>query len=209
MICALVLAAGQSRRMGTQKLLLPWKGQPLIVHVVDELLRSPVDQVFVVINEQGKQIREAIAGRRVHFVTNADAEGEMLSSVRCGLIAMPEQCAAVLVALGDQPSITADVVGKLVRARQTTGRGIVVPTYRGRRGHPLLLAMHYRDEILTRYEDVGLRGLLRAHPEDVLGVEVATPGILEDMDVPEDYQFRTGGQAARGTGPTIHELTDD
>lgn len=192
MICALVLAAGQSRRMGTQKLLLPLEGQPVIVHVVDELLRSPVDQIFVVIGEEGKQISEAIAGRRVHVVTNANAEGEMLSSVRCGLIAIPEECAAALVALGDQPSITADVVEKLVRALRTTGRGIVVPTYRGQRGHPLLLAMHYRHEILTRYEDVGLRGLLQAHPEDVLGVEVATPGILEDMDVPEDYRRMIG-----------------
>ena len=188
MICALVLAAGQSRRMGTQKLLLPWEGQPVIVHVVDELLRSPVERIFVVIGEQGKPIRDAVAGRRVHLVTNADAQGEMLSSVRRGLIAMPEQCTAALVALGDQPSITADVVAELVEAFRATGRGIVVPTYRGRRGHPLVLAMHYRDEILTRYEDVGLRGLLQAHSEDVLGVEVATPGILEDMDVPEDYR---------------------
>ena len=74
MICALVLAAGQSRRMGTQKLLLPWEGQPVIVHVVDELLRSPVDQIFVVIGEEGKQIREAIAGRRVHGKGRADPE---------------------------------------------------------------------------------------------------------------------------------------
>ena len=192
MICALVLAAGQSRRMGTQKLLLPLEGQPMIVHVVDELLRSPVDQIFVVIGEEGKQISEAIAGRRVHVVTNAHAEGEMLSSVRCGLIAIPDECAGVLVALGDQPSITADVVERLVRALRTTGRGIVVPTYRGQRGHPLLLAMHYRNEILTRYENVGLHGLLQAHPEDVLGVEVAAPGILEDMDVPEDYRRTIG-----------------
>ena len=188
MICALVLAAGQSRRMGTQKLLLPYGGQPVIVHVVDELLRSPVDRVFVVIGEPGRQIREAMAGRRVHFVTNPDAESEMLSSVRCGLTAVPADCAAALVALGDQPSIAAHVVERLVQAFRTAGRGIVVPTYQDRRGHPLLLAMHYRDEILTGYADVGLRGVLEAHPEDVLGVEVATPGILEDIDVPEDYR---------------------
>jgi molybdenum cofactor cytidylyltransferase len=188
MICALVLAAGQSRRMGTQKLLLPLEGKPVVVHVVDGLLRSPVDRIVVVIGEQGREIREAMAGRRVHFVTNPDAEGEMLSSVRCGLTAVPPQCAAALVALGDQPSITANVVAELVQAFWTSGRGIVVPTYRGRRGHPLVLAMHYRDEILTRYEDVGLRGLIEAHPEDVVGVEVTERGILEDIDAPEDYR---------------------
>jgi molybdenum cofactor cytidylyltransferase len=188
MICALVLAAGRSRRMGTQTLLLPLRGRPVIAHVVDQLLGSPVDQVFVVVGEEGKQIVEAVGGRRVHFVTNADAEGEMLSSVRCGLSAMPEDCVAALVALGDQPSITSDVVAQLVQAFQTTGRGIVVPTHDGRRGHPLLFAMHYRDEILTRYDDRGLRGLLQAHPQDTFEVEVATAGILEDIDLPDDYE---------------------
>lgn len=197
MICALVLAAGQSRRMGTQKLLLPLNGQPVIVRVVDELLRGPVDQVFVVVGEQGRQIREAIAARPVRVVTNADAEGEMLSSVRCGLTAMPDKCAGVLVALGDQPSITAQVVEDLVEAFRAGGRGIVVPTYQAQRGHPLLIAMHYRDEILTRYDHVGLHGLLQAHAEDVLGVEVAASGVLEDMDVPEDYRRMIGRFANR------------
>ena len=93
-----------------------------------------------------------------------------------------------MVALGDQPAITADVVAELVWSFQNTGRGIVVPTYKGKRGHPLLFAMHYRDEILTRYEGRGLRGLLDTHPQDVSELEVATAGILEDIDLPEDYQ---------------------
>jgi molybdenum cofactor cytidylyltransferase len=197
MICAMVLAAGRSRRMGTQKLLLPLQGRPVIVHVVDELLRSPVDRVFVVVGEEGKPIIEAMADRPVHFVTNPFPEGEMLSSVRCGLTAMPGECAAVLVALGDQPGISADVVGELVRSFRSGDRGIVVPTHDGQRGHPLLFAMHYRDEILTGYEDRGLRGLLDAHPQDVLEVEVTTPGILEDIDVPEDYR-RAIGRLSKG-----------
>jgi molybdenum cofactor cytidylyltransferase len=192
MVCALVLAAGRSRRMGAQKLLLPVGGQPAIARIVDEVLRSPVDHVLVVIGHQGDRITEALAGRRVSFVANADAEGEMLSSVRCGLRAMPEACVAVLLVLGDQPGITAEVIATLVRAFRTAGRGIVVPTYGGRRGHPLLFAVHYRDEILNHCEEVGVRGLLQAHPEDVLEVEVATPGVLEDMDVPEDYRRMVG-----------------
>ena len=197
MICALVLAAGQSRRMGTPKLLLPLQGRPLLVHVVDELLCSPVDEVLVVVGEEGGPIRDALAGRRVRFVTSAHAGGEMLGSVRCGFSAIRDECAAVLVALGDQPGVTADVVDALVHAFRTTGRGIVVPTHQNRRGHPLLLAMHYRDEILAGYENVGLRGLLGAHPEDVLEVEVATPGVLEDIDAPEDYR-RTIGRFQKG-----------
>jgi molybdenum cofactor cytidylyltransferase len=174
--------------MGTQKLLLPLAGQPLIAHVVDELLKSPVDQVFVVIGKDGKPILDAIAGRRVHVVTNSDADGEMLHSVRCGLRALPQESAAAMVALGDQPDVTAEVIAEMIRSFHTAGRGIVVPTYAGKRGHPLLFSMRYRDEVLTRHEGRGLRGLLDAHPRDVFQLEVPSAGILEDVDLPEDYR---------------------
>ena len=172
----------------------------MITRVVDELLRSPVDQVFLVVGRDGQPILEAVAGRRVYSVTNTHDEGEMLHSVRCGLIAMPEESVAAIVALGDQPGITADVVAELVRSFHTAGRGIVVPKYKGKRGHPLLFSMHYRDEILTRYEGKGLRGLFEAHPQDVFELEVAEAGILEDIDLPEDYQ-RATGRLLRGSGP--------
>jgi len=174
--------------MAAQKLLLPVGGQPVIARVADQVLAGPVDRVFVVIRPEEGPIIGALAGRGVTFVTNPDTAGEMLSSVRCGLAAMPEQCVAVLVVLGDQPDVTARVVGRMVEAFRESGRGIVVPTYRGRRGHPLLVAMKYREEILTGFDDVGLRGLLQAHPDEVREVDVGTPGILEDLDLPEDYR---------------------
>ncbi len=209
---AIVLAAGRSRRMGTQKLLLPLRGQPMIAHVVDELLRSPVDQVFVVVGTNGEPIVDALADRRVQCVANPHDDGEMLQSVRCGLTAMPEQSAAALVALGDQPDITADLVAELVRSFRTTGRGItgrgiVVPTYNGKRGHPLLFAMHYRREILTRHEGRGLRGLLEAHPRDIFELEVGTAGILEDVDLPEDYRRAIGRFQPARTAPTTRKGT--
>lgn len=188
MINAIILAAGRSRRMGTQKLLLPLGGRSVIARIVDEVLRSPVDRIFVIIGPDGSRIVEALSGRRVDFVTNPDPEAEMLSSVRCGLRTMPPDCDAVLVVLGDQPGITADVITVLVQAFQTCGRGIVVPTYNTKRGHPTLISMHYRDEILNHYQDVGLRGVLQAHLEDIFEVEISTPNIIEDMDLHEDYE---------------------
>lgn len=193
MIGALVLAAGRSRRMGTQKLRLPVGGRPVIARIVDEVLAGPVDQVFVVINADGAGITAALAGRRVGFVLNADAEGEMLSSVRCGLAALPPACNAVLVVLGDQPALTADLVSRLVLAFQTSRLGLVVPTVGGKRGHPLLFAMRYRDEVFQGYDEVGLRGLLQAHADDVCEVEVSTPGVLDDLDVPADYRRFVAG----------------
>jgi molybdenum cofactor cytidylyltransferase len=106
MICAVVLAAGRSERMGTQKLLLPVCGQPLVARVVDELIAGPLQQIIVVVGRDAEQIQSALAGRAVTFVSNPDSQGDMLSSVRCGLRALPALCEAVLVVLGDHPGIT-------------------------------------------------------------------------------------------------------
>jgi molybdenum cofactor cytidylyltransferase len=192
MISAIVLAAGRSRRMGSQKLLLPVGGEPMIARVVDAVLAGPVDDAVVVVGNDGARIAEALAGRRVRFVANPDPEGEMLSSVRCGLRALPQGCEAALVVLGDQPGLTAEVVAALVRAFRGSGRGIVVPTHRGRRGHPVLIAARYRDQVLARYDGVGLRGLLKAHHDDVLEVGVFAPAVIEDVDEPADYERAAG-----------------
>jgi len=174
--------------MGAQKLLLPFGGGTVVGHIVDEVLRSPVDETLVVLGRDAARIAEALAGRRVTLVTNADTEGEMLSSVRCGLRALSPECEAVLVALGDQPSVTADLVGRMIEAFRTAGRGIVVPVHGGKPGHPVLFSVRYCEEVLTRYDDVGLRALRQAHPEDVLELSAESPAVLTDMDRPEDYR---------------------
>jgi molybdenum cofactor cytidylyltransferase len=188
MIAAIVLAAGRSRRMGTQKLLLPVGDRPLIVHVVDQLAASVVDRVFVVTGPDGERIGSALGDRDVRIVANPDPQSEMLQSVRCGLQAIPERAAGAMVVLGDQPQISSKVVNDLVHAWQASKHGIAVPTHQGERGHPVLFAMHYRSQILTRFDGVGLRGLLEANPRDVLEVPMATASVLEDVDRPEDYQ---------------------
>lgn len=188
MIPAIVLAAGRSQRMGEQKLVLPFQGQPLVTRAVDALLGSPVDPVYVVVGDSGKLVIDALADRSVHVVTNPRPVCEMLDSVRCGIHALPEQAVAVVVALGDQPGLTASLVARLVEAFRSGDRGIVVPMCDGRRGHPLVIAMRYRDEILTRHAGRGLRGLIAAHPQDVLELQVEAADILQDIDLPEDYR---------------------
>ena len=217
MITAIILAAGQSRRMGAQKLLLPFDGGTVIGRIAGEILRSPVARTLVVVGEDGARVVAALENERVSrkgaetqnngepcesshesprdslcFVTNLDPAGDMLSSVRCGLQALPPDCEAVLVALGDQPSITADLVARIVHAFHTSGRGIVVPVYGGKRGHPLLFSARYSQEVLTRYDDLGLRGLLHAHPEDVFELPADSASVLSDMDYPQDYLRELG-----------------
>jgi molybdenum cofactor cytidylyltransferase len=188
MICAVVLAAGRSRRMGVQKLLLPFGGKTVISHIVDQLLASAVDRVFVVTGHEPERISGELSDRSVSIVHNTDYESGMLSSVRSGLRALPEQCEAVLVAIGDQPSIPTELVDSMVRSFASTEKNILVPCFEGRRGHPVLFACQYREEILTHYDDIGLRGLLHAHPDDVFELGVSTSSVLSDMDYPDDYR---------------------
>ncbi len=192
MICAVVLAAGLSRRMGVQKLLLPFGGKTVIAHIVDKLLASTVDEVHVVAGHKAESIRAELSGRAVSIVNNPNYESGMLSSVRCGLQSLPEKCQAVMVVLGDQPSITTGLVDQMLQAFATTDKSILVPLYKGKRGHPILLSLLYRDEILTHYDDVGLRGLLHSHPNDIHELTVSNASVLCDMDYPEDYRRELG-----------------
>jgi len=197
-IRAVVLAAGLSTRMGTQKMLLPFGGATVIGRVADQLLASALAEVVVVVGHEGGRVAAALAGRPVSVVANERYADGMLSSVRCGMRALGP-CEAVLVALGDQPSITTALVDELIAAYPGCGRGVLVPLHAGRRGHPILLADRYRDEVLTRFDDVGLRGLMLAHPDDVAELPVADDAVLSDMDYPEDYRRELARLAGRSS----------
>jgi len=188
MTCAIVLAAGLSSRMGVQKLLLPFGGKTVIAHIVDQLLASTVDEVHVVVGHQAERISAELSGRAVSIVNNPDYKSGMLSSVRCGLQSLPEKCRAVMVVLGDQPSITTGLINQMLQSFAMTEKTILVPLYKGKRGHPILFSSIYRDEIITQYGDVGLRGLLHGHSNDIFELAVSTASVLSDMDCPEDYR---------------------
>jgi molybdenum cofactor cytidylyltransferase len=174
--------------MGTQKLLLPLGGKPVIARVVDELLGSPVDCLLVVVGRDGDQIRSALGNRPVQFVPNSDPASDMLGSVRCGLRARPNGCQGLLVAVGDQPGIARDLVGEMIRCFRRDESKIIVPVSAGCRGHPVLFGARYYVEVLSRYDGCGLRGLLAAHPEEIIELAVCPANVLEDMDTPADYQ---------------------
>ncbi len=188
MIGAIILAAGESTRMGTQKLLLPYAGSTVIETIVDRVLRSRVDACVVVTGHDAERIRDALGARDVLFAQNDRYRDGMLSSVRAGLAASDESWKAALIVLGDQPSLRAETINLLIERNSIAPEDIVVPAFEGRRGHPLLVAMRFREEMMTDFDGIGLRGLLRAHPESVVEIAVGTSTILDDMDYPEDYQ---------------------
>jgi molybdenum cofactor cytidylyltransferase len=187
MICAIVLAAGKSRRMGTQKLLLPVVGKPLAAHVAAEILKSAVEHVFVVVSPESDGVRAALAGLPMTLVTNTTPDGDMLSSIRSGLNSLRADCSLILIVPGDIPGITAELIAQLIATQQQSGKPIAVPVCQGRRGHPVLLSTKLRDELLYYHDGTGLRGLLHEHAADIAEVPVTDPLTLQDIDLPEDY----------------------
>ena len=190
-IWAIILAAGASKRMNTQKLLLPFQGETIIGSVIDNISQSHIENMMVVLGANSNEIQDAIGDRPVQFCHNHNYELGMLSSVLCGFNALPEDADAALVYLGDQPMISVEVTNKVIESYNDSILGIVVPVYENRRGHPLLVDLKYRIEIKKLDLEQGLRALMHHFPQDVLEVEVNVPGILIDIDTKEDYDRAT------------------
>ena len=188
MIQAVILAAGKSERMGSPKPLLPWGKRTLIETIIDAIARSLANEILVVFGAAREVIEPVIAKYHVGRVFNPDFERGMLSSIQRGLEAVSRDARAVLFFLGDQPPPYPGMINRLIRAYDNTGKGIVLPVHSGRRGHPVLIDLKYRNEIRALDPGVGLRQLMRDHPEDVLEVRTKSPRVLQDIDTPEDYK---------------------
>ena len=186
-VYAIVPAAGHSRRMGTQKLLLPFAGTTVIEHVIAQLSAAPVRGIFAVVRATDDAVAAAASRTGATPVVNPDADADMLSSVRCGIRALPPDCDAALVALGDQPTVRTGLVSALLEEFARHPASIVVPSHAGRRGHPVLFPSECFADVLTRYDGVGLKGLLEQHAARVRELRVDDETILHDVDDPEGY----------------------
>lgn len=189
MTCAaVVLAAGNSTRMGQQKILLPFNGTTVIEHIVARITASGISEIIVVVGRDAAKIRQALQNAPVIIVDNPDYEQGMLTSVRAGLSASTDQSNAALICLGDQPAIQTSVIEAVMNQGTLEDTNIVVPVYRDRRGHPLYIPKQYWPNVLNAYDDTGLRGLLQEFSHAVQHLPVDESWILDDMDYPEDYQ---------------------
>ena len=188
---AIILAAGSSIRMGRQKLLLPYHDSTMIETVIDNVLGSRIDKVMVVLGSDSDEITRTIGQKPVEICINPQPEKGMLSSVLCGFKAIPEEANAALVYLGDQPNIPPPITNTILEAYNEDLHGIVIPVHNHRRGHPLLVDLKYRRDLIKLDLEKGLRSLMHLFPEDVLEVEVDEPGILVDIDTREDYSNAT------------------
>jgi molybdenum cofactor cytidylyltransferase len=188
-IGAVILAAGLSRRMGEPKLVLPWAGRTVIEQVVGTLQDAAVSEIVVVMGGFREQVQAVLKNWPVKLVYNPDhMVSEMLVSLQVGARELSEDIYALLVVLGDQPLIEAGVVRAVVAAYRASGAKIVIPSYQMRRGHPWLVEHSLWADLLSMTPDQTMREFLTAHPEEIEYVTVDSPGILKDMDTPNDYQ---------------------
>ena len=186
-IWAIILAAGESKRMGSPKMLLPYNGTTVIEQVIQNVMSADVERAVVVLGAHRDDVMKVTDRYDVRHCYNENYTMGMLSSVRCGLGSLPDGYQAVLIMPGDQPMIGPGEINRVIHGYRVSGMGIVMPVYRGRRGHPLLLDRYYRDEVLSLPETEGLRALAGRHPGDTFETETDDPSVLRDIDTREDY----------------------
>jgi molybdenum cofactor cytidylyltransferase len=186
-IAALVLAAGRSTRMGHNKLLARLAdGRTMIEHTIDKVLAAAVRPVLVVTGHDGTEIRAALAGKPVGFVAAPDYALGLAHSLRAGIAALPAETDAALICLGDMPLVPACVLNQLCAAfAPKEGRDIVLPTFNGERGNPVLWGRRFFDELLALTGDAGARQILLRHMAFVAEQPVQSDAVLRDFDTPD------------------------
>ena len=176
--------------MGQPKQLLTLGGNTLVEHAIDNLLASRVDEVILVVGNQAEAVTKMVGTRPIKVVLNPDYRLGMSTSLKSGLASIDKDARAVMVVLADQPFIDAALTNRLLDRFSRRNKGIVVPVFNGKRGHPIIFAIKYRDELLLLQGDAGAKALLERHPEDVLEVAVASGHIHVDIDDMASYELQ-------------------
>ncbi len=186
-VTAILLAAGSSRRMGAQnKLLLAWRGEPMLLRVARALEGSGVGEPVVVLGHEAELVRELLEGLRVRFVYNPEHLRGMTSSIQAGIRASSEVLGGWMICLGDMPWLRSEDYARLLE-KVSGRREILVPVYEGRRGHPVFFSRHFREELLAHTEPEGLRAVVKRYEREcVREVAFSSDRILRDVDRPED-----------------------
>jgi molybdenum cofactor cytidylyltransferase len=201
-VAAILLAAGKSRRMGSCKQLLSLGGSTVIVRCVDALVTGGAGEIVVVVSEEGHEVAEAVSAYPVRIVVNPESGGDMASSVRAGRDALTTGASGVIVFLCDYPLVSAATITSLVVEHGVSPGSIIIPCHQERRGHPLLFPRSILNELAS---DLILRDLVQRAPDRIRCLDVVDPGVLLDMDTPEDYRrIRSMMQSYEG----LHEKND-
>jgi len=188
MVSAIVLAAGESRRMGRPKQLLRLGERTLLDLALDNVRKSSVDEIILVLGSSAAEIQQQVSTQGIKIVVNSAYKEGMASSLRAGIGALEPQAHAALIVLADQPCIRHTTLNRLIEHHRSTRPQIVIPTYKGFRGNPVLLDCSVFSEVMEIRGDIGCRAIFGSHTENISKLEVDDPGILLDVDTSKDFE---------------------
>lgn len=193
MISGIILAAGESRRMGSPKALLRYRGKTFIECICHNFLAAGIDELVVVLGARADELRRAIpAHPTLRTIMNPRYFQGQLSSLMVGINALSAESEAAVVNLVDHPMIEASTVSALLTSFRADPVPILIAAYHGKRGHPVLFSRQVYGEILAAPLDQGAKVVVRKDPARVRELELDDPGILADIDTPEDYRQYVG-----------------
>jgi molybdenum cofactor cytidylyltransferase len=193
MISGILLAAGESRRMGSPKALLRYRGKMFIERICEAFLASGVDELIVVLGARAVELQRAIpAHPALRTVINPHYFQGQLSSLMTGLGAVSAESEAAIVNLVDHPLITVETFQALIASFRANPLSILIASYNGKRGHPVLFSSQVYGELLAAPLDQGAKIVVRKDPSRVREIPLDDPGILADIDTPEDYRRYVG-----------------
>jgi molybdenum cofactor cytidylyltransferase len=188
MICGIILAAGEGKRMGKVKLTLPLGDKQLIEWVLQAVKLAPLDKYFLVVRPEDKEMIKIGESWGAEIVLNPEYRSGMSSSIRKALYQISSEVVeGIFILLGDQPLINPSLIYKMLKAFTPGKREIVVPFYKDKQGNPVLFDNYWRDELLELSGDVGGRSLLKANPENIKRVKISDRAVIEDINSEEDY----------------------
>ncbi|MGB6369864.1 MAG: nucleotidyltransferase family protein [Atribacterota bacterium] len=189
MICGIILAAGEGKRMGKVKLTLPLGDKQLIEWVLQVAKLTPLDKYFLVVRPEDKEIIEIGKNWGAEIVLNPEYKSGISTSIRKGLSQIPsEDVEGFFIILGDQPLINPSILYKMLLAFTPGKKEIVVPFYKDKQGNPVLFDNYWKKELMALTGDIGGRVLIKAHPERIKRVKIPNESILLDIDREEDYE---------------------
>jgi molybdenum cofactor cytidylyltransferase len=197
-ISAILLGAGESKRMGRDKLILPWGKKTVLEHCLEVLLRSETREVVVVVRSRSEEFEDrinrypAFMRKKIKVVMNADYREGMSSSIRKGLRFVDSGSAGVLIALGDQPLLKANTINALIHAFIHGKRKIAIPFYHHKRGNPALFDRGYIRGLMRLRGDTGGRAIIENHPDEVLRVRTRSEAVIRDIDTWGEYEKAQG-----------------
>ena len=187
MISAVLLAAGQSKRMdGENKLTKEIQGTPLIKHSVKNILASSIDELIVVLGYQKEIIEKLIdKNEKIKFVFNKDFESGMASSIKSGLNHLSEKTEAFFICLGDMPMVNHNIYNQLIKSKDN--KEIIVPTYKGQQGNPVLFDKSMKEKIMNITGDVGAKRILELNKDKILNLEINDQSITKGFDTQDNF----------------------